>query len=1188
MNAQLRIVFAIIMPFVACGLQWLIWDAYIKPYVWFLFFPTAFFCAWLGGLRGGLVGTLISALLVWYVYIPPQFSFALDNPASAWSIGIFVVMGGLFAWFFERLTQAMRRTDEALAETRSANEKITTLYRQTLDLDELKSQFFANVSHELRTPLTLIMSPLAQRLTAGNQREAVRRQDEMMLRNARLLYRHVTDLLDAAKLQSGHMTIDYARVDLGGLTRAMAAQFDSLAQEKRFDYRIDVPASMTAEVDGERIQRILLNLLSNAFKFTPDGGRIEVRLRAEAEEAVLDVEDNGDGVAADMREAVFERFRQVEGGAQRRYGGTGLGLAIVKEFAELHGGGASVTDAPGGGALFRVRLPRRAPAGVVIQDSVSHLDPIMDRQATDELRSPARTAAPEASQEAADKAPLVLVVEDNADMNAFIAETLRPHYRVVSAFDGRQGLAVALARQPDLILCDIMMPVMSGDQMVAELRRQFGSDEVPIVMLTARTDDTLRVSLFEQGIQGYLNKPFSADELLARVAGLVASRQRTLDELTRSERQLKEAQRLAGVGSWTWDLHSDAPVWSEEMYRLFGLDSSRPPPPFMANADLFTPESWQRLAALREKAITEGGSYECEAEVVRPDGSHRVVVSRGEAQRDASGVVVRVHGTVHDISELRQSQKELQESEQRFKVALAKSPVAVFEQDLNLRYTWIFNSRLGYTATEVIGKSDAEIMDPACLTALVAIKRRVIDSGQATRQEVAVAAPGAALEFYDLYVEPRRDQAGAVTGVICAATDVTIRKQTEEQLRQLNEQLESRVEARTRELVCAKEEAEAANIAKSSFLANMSHEIRTPMNGILGMVNILRRDGLTSKQIERVDAIDTSARHLLSIINDILDISKIEAGKIDLEEVPVTIDSLLANVRSIIAERARAKNIRLAIQEEPLPPDLMGDPTRLQQALLNYAANAVKFTETGAVTLHVRQQAETADGVMVRFEVRDTGIGIAPEALPRLFSAFEQADSSMTRKYGGTGLGLAITHRLAALMGGESGVESTPGLGSTFWFTARLKKGAEVTAAPPATNADVEALIHKAIAGHRTLVVDDDPINREVAKFLLEDIGLRVDTAEDGEEAVAMATMTDYAVIFMDMQMPKTNGLQATRQIREIPGCRQTPIIAMTANVFTEDKIRCFEAGMNDFLTKPFNPDELFATLLRSLTQPAV
>jgi CheY-like chemotaxis protein len=260
----------------------------------------------------------------------------------------------------------------------------------------------------------------------------------------------------------------------------------------------------------------------------------------------------------------------------------------------------------------------------------------------------------------------------------------------------------------------------------------------------------------------------------------------------------------------------------------------------------------------------------------------------------------------------------------------------------------------------------------------------------------------------------------------------------------------------------------------------------------------------------------------------------------------------------------------------------------LQQALLNYAANAVKFTETGAVTLRVRKQAETAGGVMVRFEVRDTGIGIAPEALPRLFSAFEQADNSMTRKYGGTGLGLAITHRLAALMGGESGVESTPGLGSTFWFTARLKKGAEVTATPPTTNADVATLVHQGIAGHRILVVDDDPINREVATILLEDIGLLVDTAEDGEEAVVMATMTAYAVIFMDMQMPKTNGLEATRQIREIPGYRQTPIIAMTANVFAEDKTRCLEAGMNEFLTKPFNPDQLFATLLRSLTQPAV
>ena len=267
-----------------------------------------------------------------------------------------------------------------------------------------------------------------------------------------------------------------------------------------------------------------------------------------------------------------------------------------------------------------------------------------------------------------------------------------------------------------------------------------------------------------------------------------------------------------------------------------------------------------------------------------------------------------------------------------------------------------------------------------------------------------------------------------------------------------------------------------------------------------------------------------------------------------------------------------------------MPHNLVGDPTRVQQALLNYATNAVKFTETGTVTLRILKQEETDDSVLVRFEVTDTGIGIEPEAMSRLFSTFEQADNSMTRKYGGTGLGLAITRRLAELMGGESGADSKPGVGSTFWFTVKLKKGDE-KAASAATEVDAEAEIRRRYAGQRILVVDDEPINREVALMQLEAVDLVADTAEDGAEAVTMARKNSYTVIFMDMQMPKLNGLEATRQIRELPGYRQTPIIAMTANAFAEDKARCIDAGMNEFLIKPFNPDELFATLLRSLNQ---
>ncbi|MBK6999802.1 MAG: PAS domain S-box protein [Rhodoferax sp.] len=417
--------------------------------------------------------------------------------------------------------------------------------------------------------------------------------------------------------------------------------------------------------------------------------------------------------------------------------------------------------------------------------------------------------------------------------------------------------------------------------------------------------------------------------------------------------------------------------------------------------------------------------------------------------------------------------------------------------------------------------------------------------------------------------------------------DITERKLAEIELEKHRNHLEAMVKSRTVELAIAKEAAETANIAKSAFLANMSHEIRTPMNGIIGMANILRREGATSKQEKRLDVIDASAQHLLSVINNILDISKIEAGKFTLDETPIIVSSLMANVCSILAERAKAKNIRLLIEAAHLPHNLMGDPTRLQQALLNYATNAVKFTEQGTVMLRTILQEETAESLRLRFEVADTGIGIAPQSLPRLFSAFEQADNSMNRKYGGTGLGLAITKRLAELMGGEVGVESTPGVGSTFWFSVKLKKYHEAALASTQAVVDAEMEVRRRYAGQRILVVDDEPVNREIALIQLEAVDIVADTAEDGAEAVAMARKNSYVAIFMDMQMPKLNGLEATQEIRQLAGYRDTPIIAMTANVFADDKIQCLNAGMNDFLIKPFNPDEFFATLLRSLSRSA-
>jgi signal transduction histidine kinase/ActR/RegA family two-component response regulator/PAS domain-containing protein len=379
-----------------------------------------------------------------------------------------------------------------------------------------------------------------------------------------------------------------------------------------------------------------------------------------------------------------------------------------------------------------------------------------------------------------------------------------------------------------------------------------------------------------------------------------------------------------------------------------------------------------------------------------------------------------------------------------------------------------------------------------------------------------------------------------------------------------------------------RDSAEAATRAKSQFLANVSHEIRTPMNAILGMVHLLRRDGVSPKQAERLDKVDLAADHLLSIINDVLDLSKIEAGKLVLEDVDISINSIMANIVSILSPRATAKGLHLLLDAEHLPRRLRGDPTRLTQALLNYANNAIKFTEQGTITLRTRLLEETDDAKLVRFEVQDTGIGVAPETLARLFAPFEQADSSTTREYGGSGLGLVITRRLAQLMGGEAGAFSTPGAGSTFWFTARLRKAAPVMAAS-LTPAAAAAMLTDEHRGRRLLLAEDEPINREVTLELLSDTGLDIDVAEDGAEAVAMAQRTAYDLILMDMQMPKIDGVEAVRRIRAMPGHEKTPIVAMTANAFAEDRRKCMDAGMDDFLAKPVAPAALYGALAKWL-----
>ena len=669
---------------------------------------------------------------------------------------------------------------------------------------------------------------------------------------------------------------------------------------------------------------------------------------------------------------------------------------------------------------------------------------------------------------------------------------------------------------------------------------------------------------------------------------LDADRRALLHELSASRELLDEAQAIARVGSWELDFATDTMTWSRQMYEILGADPDACAP----SAEAFL----QQIVDADREMVTERfvtgqqtGEFTFDARLQRLDGRVVWVRGLGRVAYDASGAATRIGGTTQDITDIKEAELKLLDA------VVVNSLMQVMASAANEAET--LGDALVVTRGMLLDHEDwlrgvgfsvvpDEAGDPRLETLALTPEDPEPDDLERRLAARALAAGGTTFEEDErpqtpsvAFVVAEQGQPRVVV-VITAASPFERHEMMRSLCDQVAEQL-GRVADRelvADQLAAARDAAMEASRLKSEFLATLSHEIRTPLNGVIGLNELLQRTGLTDDQRRLAEGVQGAGRTLLGVINDILDFSKIEAGELELEEVDFEVRRILIQTATILAESAGERGIGLSVSvEDDVPERLVGDPTRLGQVLSNLISNAIKFTSVGEVRVRAFVAEHQASGVLLGVEVSDSGIGIRKDQMDRLFEPFRQADASTTRTHGGTGLGLAISRQLVTAIGGDIGARSTPGEGSTFWFTALLGHSRPgVRRLERAEPRRSDGLRH----GH-VLLVEDNEVNQLVALGFLESLGYTADVAGNGEEAVARAQDATYDAVLMDLQMPVLDGFAATRRIRAAEDGRRVPIIAMTASAFEGEREKCLAAGMDDFLTKPVDSSRL-ASVLRA------
>ncbi len=806
---------------------------------------------------------------------------------------------------------------QAEAEVARKNAELQTLLDRVRELDQLKSDMFANVSHELRTPLTLILGPVEELLAAGDTLDERQHQRlEVIRRNAYALLKHVDDLLDLARLDSAKMTLNYARVDLAAQVRRCAEQFHALAPRQRITYRVDTPDSLLAEVDPDKFDRVLLNLLSNAFKFTPRGGHIRCVLETDSQARVLlTVEDSGPGVPAELGQVIFERFRQAQQGTTREHGGTGLGLAIAKEIVELHHGTIGVGPAPGGGAVFRVAIPRDAPFGEATTAAAIVGGPQRAAAAEGVLAELVHAEAPPPRPAADGTRPTVMVVEDNGDLRAFVCDALSAEYQVVAMPDGRAALERLLDAPVDLVLTDLMMPGLGGDQLVEAMRRHAALADVPVLVLSARGDDALRSRLLAESVQDYLTKPFSVQELRARVHNLVGVK------LARDALQRELASQSKDLGQLARSLIANQRALQESEHRWFAI-------------------------------------YE-----------HSPV---GIALFDAAGII---------------------------RIA---NPA--------------FRTMLGFSGEEIRG---------CPIERLTLVEERA-----AMRERMTALMAGETLEDRMQRRFHRRN--GEIAWANTSVSRIPATRKTEALLMMVTEDI---TEQKRAERALARTRGELARVTRASTLgelaASIAHEVNQPLAAVVTNGQACLRwldasppdEGEVRSAVYRIVRDANRAGEVITRIRNFL-----RRG----EPVHEAVDIGLAiqDVLDMVRGEAQAHQVGLLHRSDDDLPPVIADRIQVQQVMLNLLMNAIEaISRGGAGRAMVTIGARVVDADSVRVDVRDSGAGIDPAAIDRIFDAF------YTSKPEGMGMGLAISQSIVEAHGGRLWVTPNEDAGVTFHFT---------------------------------------------------------------------------------------------------------------------------------------------------------